>query len=246
MAAGVPGRAQPAQDHPGQYSQFAVDAGARVYGRQCEQCHGVAGDMVAGIDLRLGRFRRVSSDEDLARVITEGVPGTGMPPFPLQAAELEGIIAYLRAGFDPLGTAVTIGDPARGRAIVEGKGECLTCHRIHDRGSRVAPDLSDVGVARSPAALHRSLVDPSSAMMPINRPVRIVTRDGRTIRGRRLNEDTFTVQLIDTEERLHSIAKSDMTTYVVDTTSTMPAFANTLSAEDLSDVVAYLLTLRGL
>jgi putative heme-binding domain-containing protein len=233
------------QDHPGQYSQLAIDTGARLYNGQCAQCHGPAGDMVAGIDLRLGRFRRVNSDEDLARVITNGVPGTGMPPFPLQPPELAGMIAYIRAGFDPLGASVKVGDAGRGRAIVEGKGKCFSCHRINNTGSRVGPDLSDIGLLRSPAALQRTLVDPTSSMMPINRPIRIVLKDGKTITGRRLNEDTYTVQLIDAQEELHSISKSDMRTYTVETRSTMPSYAESLTAGELSDVIAYLLTLKG-
>jgi quinoprotein glucose dehydrogenase len=178
-------------------------------------------------------------------VILHGVSGAGMPPFPLQPAELAGIVAYIRAGFDPLGTSVKPGDAARGRRIVEGKGNCLSCHRINNTGSRTAPNLSDIGLARSAAALQRTLTDPSSAMMPINRPIRIVMKDGKTITGRRLNEDTFTVQLIDGSERLLSIAKSDMKTYNVETQSTMPPYVKSLTPEELSDVIGYLLTLRG-
>jgi putative heme-binding domain-containing protein len=201
--------------------------------------------MVAGIDLRLGRFRRVASDEDLARIITNGSPGTGMPPFPLQPAELTGVVAFIRAGFDPLGATVKIGEAGRGRTIFEGKGKCLTCHRVNDTGSFAGPNLTEIGLLRSPASLQRSLMDPSSAMMPINRPIRIVMKNGATITGRRLNEDTYTVQFIDSQERLQSIAKSDMRTYTVETKSTMPSYAESLSAEELSDVIAYLLTLKG-
>lgn len=233
-----------AQDH-GQYTQADIDAGAKVYRSQCATCHGPNGDQVSGIDLRRGQFRRAASDEDLARVITNGVTGTGMPPFALQPAELTGVIAFIRAGFDPNARPVRVGTAARGRAIVEGKGACLSCHRIGGAGSRVAPDLTDIGAARPADALHRSLTDPSSGMMPINRPVRITMKDGRTISGRRLNEDTYTVQVIDDKERLHSIAKSDMRNYVVETKSTMPSFAGTLTGDELADVIAYLLTLRG-
>ena len=103
--------------------------------------------------------------------------------------------------------------PAAGRRLFEGKGGCATCHRVNGKGPRVAPDLSDIGAIRTPAALQRSLLDPTSAMLPINRPVRVVTRDGRTIRGRRLNEDTYTVQLIDEQERLVSLVKADLREY---------------------------------
>ena len=240
------GSAQLAQDHPGEYSQSDIVLGARVYNAQCAQCHGPNGDQVSGVDLRRGQFRRASSDEDLARIITNGIPGTGMPPVALQPPEVTGVIAFIRAGFNPTGRPIKVGSPARGQTIVEGNGGCLACHRIHGRGSRQAPDLSDVGLARTAEAIHRTLTDPTSGMLPINRPVRIAMKDGRTIAGRRLNEDTFTVQIIDDKERLHSLEKSTIRTMTVDTKSPMPSYAGRLTAEELSDVIAYLLTLKGL
>jgi putative heme-binding domain-containing protein len=231
------------QSHPGEYSQEDIAAGSRVYGAQCGQCHGRDGDQISGIDLRRGLFRRSLSDEDLARVITNGTPA-GMPPFKLSPADLTGIVAFIRAGFDST-ASVKVGDAARGRVIFEGKGACSTCHRVAGRGPRLAPDLSDIGMARTPAALERSVRDPSSAMLPINRPVRIVMKDGATIRGRRLNEDTATVQLIDEREQLRSIDKRSVKTFDVETTSPMPAYAGRLTTDEIADVVGYLLTLRG-
>lgn len=233
------------QDHPGQYSQAEIVAGSRLYAAQCAQCHGPNGDQVSGVDLRRGQFRRAGSDEELAGIIVNGIPGTGMPPSPLQPAEVTGVIAFIRAGFDPAGRPVRIGTAARGQAVVEGKGGCLACHRIAGRGSRQAPDLSDIGVARTADAIHRTLVEPSSGMMPINRPVRIVMKDGRTIAGRRLNEDTFTVQVIDQKEQLHSFVKADMKQMTVETASPMPSYADRLTGDELADVIAYLLTLKG-
>jgi putative heme-binding domain-containing protein len=233
-------------EHPGQYTQAEIDAGSRLYARTCVGCHGPNGDMITGVDLRRGIFRRSSSDEDLAKVITTGVSGTGMPGFPLQPNELASVIAFIRAGFDPAGTAVKVGNAARGRDLFEGKGQCTTCHRVNGRGPRVAPDLSDVGAARTPAALQRTLMDPSSQMMPINRPVTLAMKDGTTITGRRLNEDTFTVQIIDQHEQLRSIDKSAVRRMVVETSSPMPSYAKTFTPEEMSDVIAYLLTLRGL
>lgn len=241
----APISAQLAQDHPGQYSQADIDTGARVYNSQCEQCHGPNGDRVSGIDLRRGQFRRASSDEDLTKIITSGVPGAGMPPFALRPEEMTGVIAFIRAGFDLTGRPVKVGTAARGKQVVEGKGACLSCHRINGNGSRVAPDLSDVGLARSPESLHRAMTDPSSGMMPINRPVRITTKDGRTINGRRLNEDTYTVQVIDDKERLLSIAKADIRNFVVETKSGMPSYAGKLTDEEIADAIAYLLSLKG-
>jgi putative heme-binding domain-containing protein len=198
------------------------------------------------VDLRRGRFKRAASDEDLARVIGAGVPGTGMPPFALQPAEISGVLAFIRAGFDPAGTAVKVGDPERGRALFHGKARCATCHSTGGLGPRLAPDLGDVGAARTPGSLQRTLLDPTAAMLPINRPVRIALRDGATIRGRRLNEDTYSVQLITDDERLLSIAKTDVREYEVGKTSPMPSYATSLTPDELSDVIAYLLSLKGL
>jgi len=233
------------QDH-GQYSRADVEAGQRLYGPQCQVCHGATGDGVPGIDLRLGRFRRSTSDEDLARIITSGVPGTGMPAFVLQPAELTAILAFIRAGFDPGSAAVRIGDASRGRSLFAGRAECASCHRVNGVGRRLAPDLSDIGSIRTLAALQRALLQPNESLLPIHRPVRIVTKEGRTLRGRRLNEDTYSVQLIDDQENLHSLAKADLREFTVETTAAMPSFADRLTADEIADVVAYLVSLKGL
>jgi quinoprotein glucose dehydrogenase len=177
-------------------------------------------------------------------LITTGIQGTGMLAFKFDTAELTGIVAYLRNmnSFDRGSTKA--GDAARGQLAFEGKGGCLRCHRVGAQGALVAPDLSDIGAIRSAASLERSLIDPSSQMMPINRPVRAVTRDGTVINGRRLNEDTYTVQLLDDQERLVALTKADLREYTILTTSPMPAQKN-LSPNELADLVAYLLSLKG-
>src|SRR4051794_23805273 len=161
-----------AQTHPGDYAPPDIAYGSRLYDAQCTTCHSANGDGVGGVDLRSGKFRHAVTDEDLARVITNGIPGTGMLAFKFDPAELAGIVAYLRNmnSFDRGSTKP--GDPARGRILFEGKGGCLRCHRVGTQGPLVAPDLTDIGAIRSAASLQRSLTDPSSQMMPINRPVR--------------------------------------------------------------------------
>lgn len=234
-----------AQNPPGDYAPADIAYGARIYDAQCTTCHGANGDAVGGVNLRSGTFRNAITDQDLTRVILNGIPGTGMQAFKFDAAEVAGIVAYLRNMNAVDRGSVKTGDPARGRALVEGKGGCLKCHRIGAQGSRVAPDLSDVGALRSAGSLLRSLTDPSTQMMPINRPVRAVLRDGKVVNGRRLNEDTYTVQLIDDQERLLSLDKSDLREYTIATASPMPSFRSTFSADELGDVVEYLLSLKG-
>lgn len=233
------------QGHPDDYVRADIEYGSRLYAQHCFGCHGATGDGVAGVDLRSGKFRNAVTDPQLRTVITNGFPTAGMPAFKLDPVELTGLVAYLRNmnTFDV--GSMKPGDAAQGRAIVEGKGACLSCHRVNNVGSRKAPDLSDIGAIRSAGSLERSLRNPSSQMMPINRPVRIVTRDGRTITGRRLNEDTYTVQISDEDGRLLSLVKSDLREYTISTASPMPSYEKELTSEEIADAVSYLLTLKG-
>ena len=233
------------QGHPDDYVRADIEYGSRLYAQHCSGCHGTAGDGVAGVDLRSGRFRNAATDLQLRTVITTGFPTAGMPAFKLDATELTGLVAYLRNMNTFDASSSKPGDAGRGETIVAGKGACLSCHRVNNVGSRKAPDLSDVGSQRSAGSIERTLRDPTSQMMPINRPVRITTRDGKTITGRRLNEDTYTVQISDDDGRLHSLVKSDLREFTISTTSPMPSYEKELTSEEIADVVSYLLSLKG-
>ena len=240
-----PAAAQAIAGHPEDYPAADIAYGARLYDSQCAMCHGAGGEGVGGISFPRGVFHTAVTDRDLSRIITTGVAGKGMPAFKFDPAEVNGVIAYLRNfnAFDR--TSVKLGDAGRGRAVFAGKGGCGACHRVGATGPRFAPDLSDIGAVRNAASLLRSVRDPSSQMMPINRPVRAVTSEGRVINGRRLNEDTYTVQLIDDHERLVSLSKADLKSYTISTVSPMPAYKDRLSEDEIADVLAYLLTLKG-
>jgi putative heme-binding domain-containing protein len=233
------------QLHDAQYPDVDIVYGASLYAARCVTCHGAQGDAIGGVNLRSGKFRNAQSDNDLARFIRAGSQAAGMPPFALDNAEMAGIVAYLR-NMNAIDTAtVKAGDVARGRAVFEGKGGCVACHRIGRLGSRVAPNLSDIGSQRSPGSIQRSLVDPSGQMMPINRPVRLVKKDGTVVNGRRLNEDTYSIQVIDDKERLHSIVKADLKEFTILKTSPMPSYKGTLSTDEMADLLGYLMSLKG-
>jgi cytochrome c oxidase cbb3-type subunit III len=235
-----------AQTHAGQYEQADIEYGARLYAGPCTVCHGERGDQMPGIDFSSGTFKNASTDRELTNVIRDGVAGTAMPPSGLSDSEIAAVIAYLRniGRVDFSGAAV--GDSVRGQALFYGKGDCASCHRVVSQGPRAAPDLSSIGQMRTAATLHRTLLDPDDALLPINRSVRAVTLDGRTITGRRLNEDTHTVQLIDEHGRLVSLIKSELRDYALDDEARMPSYADVLTDEERSDLVAYLLSLKGL
>jgi len=230
-----------AQDH--QYSAEQIQAGYRTYVSQCQLCHGYNGDGIARVSLSRQQFPRAVTDDDIRMAITTGNPA-GMPPFALKAEELDNLVAFVRSGMDRTGTEFRLGDVRRGEAIYE-KAGCAACHRLNGNGSRTAPALDDIGFIRRPGQILTSLTDPTKGTMPINRPVTIITTDGRTIHGRRFNEDTFSVQLIDQQENVRSINKSDIRRFDVSMTSQMPSYRGRLSDVELADLLAYLVSLRG-
>jgi putative heme-binding domain-containing protein len=234
-----------AQDHTGNYPPMDVQNGALLYGANCAQCHGVGGDGIPGIELRTGTFKRAPTDQDLARLLTTGIPGTAMPATQLSPGEANALVAYLRTMRDFNSPKVTVGAPAAGRVLFEGKGGCASCHRVDGHGSRVAPDLSDVGATRGADFLWRKLQDPTATMRPLDRPVRIQLKSGKVIDGRRLNEDTYSLQVIDSQERLLSIMKSDVKEFTISRTSPMPSYTQKLAPQELADLVSYLVALKG-
>ena len=228
------------------YSPADIEDGGRLYQTSCARCHGPDGDVVAGVNLGRGLFKRVTTDDEIVRTIIQGVPGTGMPPSTFTEMEAGTIVAYLRslATAAVQGPAVS-GDASRGKTIFDGRGQCLTCHGVNGRGSRLGPDLGEVGALRRAVEIERSILDPNVDVLADYRFARVVTRDGTTIRGRLLNQDLFTLQLLDANERLVSFDKSTLRSSEILKQSIMPSYRTTLSKEDVADLVSYLRTLKG-
>ena len=241
------------QEHS--YTQADIDNGARLYQSSCAGCHGPNGDMVPGIELQRGGFRRATTDVDIMRLIQSGIPGTTMPPSSFTDNQAGSIVAYLRsrapASASPFpfgrGGAATIarGDAMRGKSVYDAKGQCATCHRVDGRGPRVAPDLTEIGTIRPATELREKLVDPNTNIRPGNRYVEAVTKRGDKIAGRLLNQDTFTVQLIDANERLVSLSRNDLKDFTYVKSSPMPSYRDKLTPGELDDLVAYLVSLKG-
>ena len=236
-------RALPAQHT---YTPADIQEGNRLFRANCVLCHGPEGDQVPGIDLGHGRFRQTYSENALVKIIQNGIPGTGMPPNNLQDFQAEIVVAYLRS-IATSGREVTgNGDAKRGKAIFEGKGNCLSCHRVYGVGSRVGPDLSDIGALRRSVEINQSLVEPNAEVLPQNRYYRAVTKQGESLTGRLLNVDTFSVQILDSKERLLSLQRTDLREAGFVNDSPMPSYRGKLNTQELADVVAYLLSLKGI
>ena len=228
-----------------EYAAADIENGGRQYTNNCVYCHGPEGDQIAGVNLFQGRFRRAVSDDDIVQIIRNGIPGTGMPAQNLNDSNSRSIVAYLRSA--KLGPASTLtgGDATRGKALFEGKGQCATCHRVQNSGSRMAPDLSDIGMQRRAVELEKSLIDPASGVLPQHRFVQVTPKSGPAVTGRLLNEDTFTLQLIDSQERLRTFAIADLRDYSVLKNSRMPSYKEKFSRQELADMVSYLVSLKG-
>jgi putative heme-binding domain-containing protein len=249
-----PTTAEPARNPFGSDPK-AITQGAVLFRQECVFCHGVAarGGM-RGPDLTTGSWSHGGSDADLARTISAGVPGTAMPSNQLTTDEIWQIVAYLRTLEQPV--AATNGDQRRGEALFFGAARCSSCHIVNGRGGRLGPELSTVGSARSRAYIVESIREPNRQLTQ-NRvfgesvslkydTVTAVTADGRTIVGVPMNEDTFTVQVMDMSERIHSLEKKSLKSIRHEDRSLMPSYdTGRLSNADLDDLVVYLQSLRS-
>lgn len=229
------------------YTPGEVADGHRLYLANCAGCHGPEGDAVPGVTLGNGKFRHASSDDDIVQIVRNGISGTAMPPGNFSPTQAHVMVAYLRSLAEAAaGSAAGVGVPSRGEVIFDGKGECLACHRVRASGSRLAPDLTDIGNLRTTAELERSILDPNAEVLAQNRFVRVIPKDGQPIVGRLLNQDTFSVQLLDGNNRLLSLLRSGLKDVVFVNDSMMPSYQGKLSSTELQDLVSYLVSLKGI
>jgi putative heme-binding domain-containing protein len=227
-----------------QTSSGAAD-GAALYASRCADCHGADATGVRGPDLtRL--WGAGATDARVFQIIRQGVPGSIMPPSTAPDSDIQALVTYLKS----LGTARTPAVAASVGSIGAGEGRfwttCGGCHRIGTRGGRLGPDLTRIGVTQSAAALRTAIRDASRAITPGYQSVTLVMKDGTRLRGLRKGEDAFSLQLLDTRERLQGYAKADLVAVERDKASLMPSYGtDRLSDADLDDLVAFLISLGG-
>jgi len=232
----------------------AAKQGAVLFRQECVFCHGVsARGGMRGPDLTTGSWSHGGADADLASTISTGVPGTAMPPNKLTEQEIWQIVTYLRTLEQP--PPASTGDVPRGETLFNGAARCASCHMVNGRGGRLGPELTTVGSSRSRAYLIESIREPGKRLSESRLggdatlrydTVTLVTAAGATVVGVPVNEDTFTVQVMDMSERIQSFEKKTLKSFRHEDRSLMPAYdANRLSDRDLEDLLAYLQTLRG-
>jgi cytochrome c oxidase cbb3-type subunit 3 len=229
------------------YTPGDIEDGQRLFGANCALCHGPEGEAVPGVDLGHGKFKRASSDEDLVTIIQKGIQGTAMPPGNFNDFQAGTIVAYLRSMASTVSVSASVpGDAVRGKAIFEGKGNCSNCHRVRGKGSRLGPELTDIGASRRAVQLEQSILEPDAEVLPQNRFIRVVAKDGTAVEGRLLNQDAYSIQVFDSKERMVTFQKSNLKEYAFSAKSPMPSYKGKLSNQELADVVTWLTSLKGI
>jgi putative heme-binding domain-containing protein len=225
-------------------SRENAEAGGKLYRAQCAGCHGIDGAGAgAGPTLTSGMFRHGGSDEDLFRAISKGLSGTAMPSFAFSGQQVWELVTHVRALGLARGVTSSKGDPQAGAAVF--RANCSGCHAVAGEGGLNGPDLTGVGGRRSSAELLHSITQPDADVAAEYWSVIAKTAGGETVRGVRLNEDTASVQLRDTQGRLRSLRKQDLTSLELVRRSPMPSFQGKLSEARIADVVAWLMSQKG-
>ncbi len=260
--AGMFGIALRAQDkNPFAGNANATKVGESQFRANCAFCHGLgARGGGRGPDLTRAQKRHGNADADLFRTINEGVPGTAMPPngatqqgVGMTEEEVWQVITYIRS-VQNKADAQAAGNAAHGRELFYGSAACANCHMVSGKGGRLGPDLTTTGSARSLDYLVESVRNPSKrlaqgiseAMKEFSQEyltVTVVDGSGQQYQGSVLNEDNFTLQMIDTREQLHLFDKGKLQSVKESRQSLMPAYDQKMLPEkDLQDLLAFLLT----
>jgi cytochrome c oxidase cbb3-type subunit III len=249
-----------AQDqNPLAHDPNAAKAGEYEFRINCALCHGLgARGGGRGPDLTRAQKKHTHNDAEMFQVISNGIPGTAMPAngtngqgVGMTDTEIWQIITYIRSQ-EVKASSSSSGDAAHGKELFFGDGNCSLCHMANGKGGRLGPDLTGVGGSRTREALIESIRNPSRRLawglteatkeFPQEyETVTAVTADGKEIRGVAMNEDSFTVQIMDQGERIHLLEKNKLKALQKSRESMMPKYdLDVLSDTEVDDIVAFL------
>lgn len=236
----------PPERNPFEGDPAAIQAGMGGFRQRCGDCHGTDARGVRGPDITQV-WASGRTDHGLFQTIRQGVADTEMPAFPAARTsdrEIWQILAYLRTLAAPAPTDPPRGDAENGARLF--RATCAACHRVNGVGGRLGPDLSRIGIARSRDVLVFRIRRGAEDFRAGFAPVTITPQSGAPIQGVKKNEDLFSVQIMDTGERIQGYEKDAVKSVVDGTRSAMPVFGpDRLSDSDLDDLVRHLQTLRG-
>lgn len=232
--------------NPLEGDEAAIKNGMALFRNRCADCHGVDARGVRSPDLTQ-IWASGRTDDGLFQTVRNGVPNTEMVANPAPRTseqEIWQVLAYLRTLAAPAPTDPPRGNAENGQRIF--RANCASCHRVNGTGGRLGPELSRIGAARTRDAMVRRIRGAVEDFRPGYEPVTLTQANGQTIRGVKKNEDLYSVQIMDTRERIQGYEKDTLKTVADDTKSAMPPFGiDRLSESDLDDLLRYLQTLRG-
>lgn len=234
----------------------APGGGKQLFDAMCEGCHGVNGTGDEAPSLNRPDLSMAPDDATLRKILRDGAPARGMPRVRrMTEEEIEVLATYVRTLGRGAATPI-VGSAEKGAALYQ-RLACGACHVVGGQGGILGPELTRVGARRAPNYLRQTLLDPASVLpkgslgVLMNGfteylPVSVVEREGREVRGIRVNEDSFTIQVRDAEGRFYSFRKSDVQNIEKQIgRSMMPSYKDKLSASEADDLVAYLASLGG-
>jgi putative heme-binding domain-containing protein len=221
-----------------------VATGKKIFESQCALCHGQTGTGGRGPSLTRPKLAKAPDDESLWKVISGGIEPEMPGAWQLNTREVYSVGVYVRS-LGSIPPEVLPGDPSRGEKVYASKG-CAGCHVVAGKGEGIGPELTEIGTRRNGAHLRQAIQRPATLLPEGFLYVAATMQNGTTVRGIRVNEDSFNIQIKDVRGRFYSFAKADLKELkrLKDETP-MPSFENSLSAAELDDLVAYLASLKG-
>jgi len=225
-------------------AQQVVANGQATYNSTCAGCHGLDGrGSDKAVNITTAAMRHLT-DVQLADIIANGVPDTGMPGFRnLSELQIGAVITYLRSLQGKTEARPLSGDPALGKTIFFGKGECSNCHTVSGEGGFLGPDLSAYGASVSANAVHDEIVRPQRRPAEGYRSAGLTTGTGEHLEGLIRNEDNFSIQFQTRDGSFHLFQKSEIKKLERVDASVMPTnYGERLSAAELNDLVSWLMS----
>ncbi|MDO7565291.1 MAG: c-type cytochrome [OM182 bacterium] len=227
---------------------FDINAGASYFEKQCSRCHGfdARGNDEVGAPNLTGTLKRASSSAGIYTILREGISGTAMmavdPKVP--DSQLWQLAAYIESLSREAASIAVNGSAEAGAVLFNETGECLDCHMLAGRGGRLGPDLTSIGSELSPDELALALLEPSAEVAPRWWSVSLTDKNGVSRTGLRMNEDSFSIRIMDADAQLWSYPRNTLSRIVRSEESTMPSYAARFDDAQIDDLVAYLYSLR--
>lgn len=229
-------------------TRYDINQGERYFERQCSRCHGfdAKGNDETGAPDLTGRLSRASTNVGIYNILREGIAGTAMLPVAadLPDAQVWQLVAFVDSlSLDPTNVNLS-GSATAGASLFVGSADCDSCHMVSGQGGRLGPDLTRVGERRDPDELMSDLINPHEDVAPRWWTMKITGTDGSYREGLRMNEDSFSLRIMDDDFNLWSYPKARIQSSERVEASTMPSYAQTLTDSELNDLVAYMFSLR--